>query len=182
MTDTTHPKPSDIHKAMDLLQRVVAREKLPFLDMSEIEINHLGECGTIACHGGWYAYAKMRQEREGEYIPMKGPIYSLGFWIGANSLAVDLGFEDRQELEDWAHDNPEIWGNYFGHDIFVFTRAFGDDDDLTIHDIIDHWRNVADRIEDSQGNDTCYFTNLNKAAMPGWNSGPTTGTPPKPQS
>ena len=64
-----HPDSADIHAAMNLLTDVVSQEKSPHLDMDEIRVKSLGGsggCGTVACFGGWYAYAKMRDEISAE--------------------------------------------------------------------------------------------------------------------
>jgi hypothetical protein len=57
---------------------------------------------------------------------------------------VFLGFEKRRDLEEWAQDNPKLWGNKFGQDMFYFPSAFTDDTNkqLTHRDIINHWKQV----------------------------------------
>ncbi len=49
-----------------------------------------------------------------------------------------------RDLEDWAKENPKIWGNIFGGNMFKLTMAFTNDEykQLTHRDIINHWKQV----------------------------------------
>lgn len=69
--------------------------------------------------------------------------------IWAKALAVFLGFKDDDELEVWAWNNPRIWGNNRGYDMFMCEVAFKYDSDkgLTHRDIIEHWKQVLVNIE-----------------------------------
>jgi hypothetical protein len=51
-------------------------------------------------------------------------------------------------LTDWARDNPKLWGNKFGQDMFSFWRAFTNSQfkKLTHRDIINHWKQVLKNI------------------------------------
>lgn len=91
-------------------------------------------CGTPVCHGGWYAIAK-------------GSDTYLG---GALEMAEDLGFYQISELEIWAEQNDQLWGNIFGSHMFVSGCAFGDgtQNDKSLNSliqIIDHWKGVKER-------------------------------------
>lgn len=100
------------------------------VDMGEVFVSH---CGTPMCHGGYYALVK------------KGADYE----DGAHQMAIDLGFEDRYGLQDWADENPLIWGNTDGWAMFDSVDAFGFlfDEDLTdLQQIIDHWKGVQERL------------------------------------
>ncbi len=67
----------------------------------------------------------------------------------AELIAYDLGFENIVELQQWAHDNPGIWGNTYGELMFETSRAFAaaDNERVTLKTIADHWKGVADRLE-----------------------------------
>lgn len=75
---------------------------------------------------------------------------------GAQVLARDIGFPHRQALERWGADNPDLWGNKCGELMFSEVCAYRPDpldepepptDSVTVHEVIAHWRAVADRIE-----------------------------------
>jgi hypothetical protein len=68
--------------------------------------------------------------------------YIYTFW--ARALAVFLCFKDRVSFIYWAGDNPEIWGNEHGDDMFEFGKAFTDyeNKEITHRDIINHWKQV----------------------------------------
>jgi hypothetical protein len=90
-------------------------------------------CGTPMCHVGWYASVNY--------------ISGIDFTEGSNMIASDLGFRNKIELKEWAHDNPEIWGNDRGEGMFCDGEAFGQEDDtgFTLKTIIDHWKAVKKR-------------------------------------
>lgn len=112
------------------------------LDMAEgdVNINHL--CGTFHCHAGWYAIATCDLSEK------------FGHTKGAMRLAEDLGFDDHYYILEWARDNPEIWGNNFGYDMFLYEKAFTSstrpEGAKTLLDIVNHWREVFDRIESKE--------------------------------
>ncbi len=70
--------------------------------------------------------------------------------ILANTLAVFLGFENPYALKRWAKDNPKLWGNKDGYDMFSFWSAFFDycNKQITHRDIINHWKQVLVNIEE----------------------------------
>jgi hypothetical protein len=78
------------------------------------------ECGTVHCVGGWYAVASLRRKM----IKDKIKNGYVSFEDGAELLANDLGFADQYLLEDWAHDNPKIWGNVDGYYMFTDESAY----------------------------------------------------------
>jgi hypothetical protein len=80
--------------------------------------------------------------------------YHYNIWV--DTLTDFLGFSEEKDLGCWAKDNPKLWGNKYGGDMFVFDIAFIDDtkayiDDLakqlTHRDIINHWKQVLVNIE-----------------------------------
>lgn len=93
-------------------------------------------CGTPMCHGAWYALVRCKNEAFSYYLQ------------GADMMAEDLGFQPGL-LEEWAEDNPEIWGNEYGRSMFSAEYSFTDDTgpELTsLSQIIDHWRGVQSRL------------------------------------
>ena len=109
------------------------------------DANEALACGTIACHAGHYAIEKfLIGEAE---VDWKFADYIDGAWM----MASDLGFGDsRYELIEWARENPEIWGNEYGYEVFSELDAFVVDDyegDFTLLHIAKHWDGVADRLE-----------------------------------
>lgn len=107
------------------------------VDMSETKFH---PCGTVACHAVWFGAACGESSFE----------YS--FREGTRDMSAFLfPFEDRC-LETFAENNPKIWGNEYGLYMFASTGswAFGKSkyETLTLEDISNHWRGVADRYEE----------------------------------
>ena len=95
-------------------------------------------CGTIACHAGAYWLAK------------KGiDAYYNDFELGEKAMAKDLGFHEKRDLLDWAGDNSWVWGNIDGRFMFLSDEAFParHGPHVTLPEIAEHWRTVADRLE-----------------------------------
>ena len=156
-----HPSPVAIRKAMDRLAPFVAPDNR--VSMSQANIirrTRISGCETFACHGGWYALAtmgerfqwrRMYERRERAHI---GP-WPVEFDLGADELAMDLGFNDRHQLAGWAFYNPDICGNVQGGNMFCAgpsgREAFGvlSADEITfgLDVVVAWWRAVADRIE-----------------------------------
>lgn len=103
------------------------------LDMGEGRVNYNGyQCGTCHCVGGWYAIAVLSRDRQ------------LDYFDGANAMAAHLGFRGRIHLEAWAAQNPNIWGNHYGGDMFGWEKAYGFEiGGLT--DVVTHLEGVRDR-------------------------------------
>ena len=104
-------------------------------------------CGTVHCAAGWYAVSQKDTERWEDSV-------EIGYLLGAEWMAVDLGFLETvygnpvHYLEDWAADNPEIWGNDDGHDMFGLAWAYGDGHNTrasSLRDIVEHWKRVRRR-------------------------------------
>lgn len=126
-------------------------------------------CSTICCHGGMFLLALAEQssrmrfedtiDSETKILMYKDPTdkdkeVTAGFTDGCKLLAKFLGFRYESDLIEWASDNPKLWGNDFGNVMFSSVTAFNfkpEPEDilgeLTINDIINHWRDVANRIE-----------------------------------
>jgi len=103
-------------------------------------------CDTPACHGGWAAMM-YEKKMDGEYD------YSDFFELGAEALAGKLGFNSEEEYEMWAHENPLLWGNDKGNLMFCSFSSFGktSQENLTLTDIANHYKAVAERIRKSLG-------------------------------
>ena len=152
-------------------------------------------CRTVACHGGYYLISYEDEwlkdstetpwviwngepivSRENEFLvahslnPELMPSYKRfdesPFDLGAEQMAKDLGFSNHAVLEDWARDNPDLWGNSYGGDMFKDEYAFIEDCDdyedeyafiedcddyepvtVTLFSVIEHWRRVGNRVE-----------------------------------
>lgn len=99
------------------------------------------ECGSPMCHGGWYAVATIKEKYNA-----KGQ--DILFIDGANLMAEHLGFDNNNQLEDWAMRNSDVWGNIYGAHMFVDALAFTGDYDIRLkglNDIIEHWKGVKER-------------------------------------
>jgi len=119
------------------------------LDMSEGSIDEKNQCGTISCHGGWYAIACLKECEE--KFPEVTPRF-IDFVEGANLMAMHMGFEHSDALEDWAASSPKVWGNEDGHSMFsacgvmAFFSPTRPDGANTLADIVEHWKEVQDRL------------------------------------
>jgi hypothetical protein len=118
-------------------------------------------CGTPGCHAGLISIvAKDLTEMKDTYkrllilkLGIKCNNFALySFHIWADTLTDFLGFKDRFGLMDWARDNPKLWGNKRGDDMFCSHLAFTDyeDKEITHRDIINHWKQVLKNIEEEE--------------------------------
>jgi hypothetical protein len=95
-------------------------------------------CGTPACHAGWYGV--FQDGESNHYSHYK------------ETMATELGFAYSDELEDWAMENPELWGNKDGRYLFCCRSAFGVyGEPITLSIIANHWWKVAKRLWRIQG-------------------------------
>jgi hypothetical protein len=112
-------------------------------------------CGTPGCHAGLISIVakdlpKLQDIYECLYFlqwNIRGSRYEYSIW--ADALAEFLGFSEEKDLECWAKDNPKIWGNKYGYDMFSARLAFTDDKskEITHRYIIEHWKQVLVNIE-----------------------------------
>ena len=128
------------------------------LDMNDVGINKdpsgrvsttlVGLYTLARCPGDW---SEPQKDGNRWYCGPDGLEYS---WAqGADEMSHDLGFpyseyredEDCTFLEQWARNNPELWGNEYGGNMFLGSRAYGVDS-ATVSDVLDHLRSVADRL------------------------------------
>ncbi|CAC9650400.1 hypothetical protein [uncultured Gammaproteobacteria bacterium] len=115
-------------------------------------------CDTCGCHAGLISIVA---ENLPELQEIYEPLYSLEcesvgkkknhyiFSVWSSALAIFLGFKYDNELEVWAGDNPRLWGNNHGYDMFCSRLAFTSDKNkwLTHRDLINHWKQVLVNIE-----------------------------------
>lgn len=135
-------------KSADVLKVIKNFEKLPLktrlsekgLNMGECGVtNFLGICNTTMCHGGWYAAVAIKNKF----------LKTFHYQDGANKMAQDLGFKHMNELQKWARDNEEIWGNNYGGIMFSSAEAFEYKERFKancLEDIVQHWREVYERL------------------------------------
>lgn len=138
-----NPNSKQVHILADLFQ-LLSYDIDAKADMQETEFN---VCGTTACHAGWFAVANGKNRTFSN--SMHG---SYGFTDASNEMAQFLGFARHFELEAWATDNPNLWGNAHGNGMFCDIQAFGvqkkrNSDIVSLLTISKHWRQVAERLE-----------------------------------
>lgn len=132
------PTKAQFQTVIDNLNRVVTQYGAyshDEFDMGQgLASNGSGEiCGTVHCIGGWYAIATLQPfSSKTEYSH------------GASRMARDLGFEHYQDLREWAHVNPVMWGNRYGYEMFFAERAYNDAN--TLPEAIAHLIGVRDRL------------------------------------
>lgn len=99
-------------------------------------------CGTVHCHGGWYAIATCEIKESKQFV---------SYTAGAHQMAKDLEVGIyTNDVEDWAKNNPEIWGNNNGKFILSCKTAFISPERPkganNLKDIVDHWKDVYNRL------------------------------------
>ena len=177
-----HPTPEacesvaqTLEHACDHLENLDTR---PILDMVHCDINR-GSCCTVACHAGHFLLAHYIENPESRietnYDEFTGPAprhdgsiqleheeYYLDAWSrGATLIAERLGFRYdysdsdkviQWRLKSWADQNPDLWGNQNGYEMFAYPTAFPfpacPDNDDAVRLIATHWRDVGNRIRE----------------------------------
>lgn len=119
------PKPEQVLEVIKTLEE--AKERYyPKLNISETRVRHI--CGTTHCVGGAYALLKR---------------VAIGWWLdGAYLMAIDLGFDRVDDLEQWLYGNPKFWGNSNGRFLFSEKSAYTPKDKKfaeNFDDITDHF-------------------------------------------
>ena len=160
------------HPTSEAARAVAAMfEEAAEIDKAEVNMHYAGAyledgflgfgCKTVACHGGWYEtmYQMKRADaetpsglkhRSGKLF-QPGSITAIRFNHGASRMAEDLGFERWDELCDWAHAHPALWGNEHGADMFSHGAALGQRrDDFSMDVLASHWNGVADRLAERE--------------------------------
>lgn len=138
----THPHSSNVLKVIQAFESVLPMAVLEnHLDMFQSNINMCGhKCGTVHCHAGWFAIARgLHKNRKVTYS------------TGTEEMTLVLGFEHEFQLRQWALDNKDIWGNMCGNFIFsdkiAFESASRPHGALNLQHIIDHWKEVYERLK-----------------------------------
>ena len=120
-------------------------------------------CGTPACVAGHYAIAshqhRPRFHSFNPFMPHPRGGHLLSYQSGANWMAEDLGFADSTHLEAWANDNPCLWGNIYGHNMFKpfsSSETYGGKcgDEITMAMVVKHWEGVRDRVQKEESAET----------------------------
>lgn len=140
-----HPK---LKKVLELAMifdaiAVASNNEAPvFMMETSVQGDEENLCGTPACHAGWF----------GRFWDKNHTDYNQS----ANAMANFLGYERTnrhtamRQLETWAMDNPDLWGNENGDEMFYHRRAFRKDSEdmrsATMREIADHWYGVAERL------------------------------------
>lgn len=158
MTPHGNPDPAAIDVMVaDFRKYAEEHPKAKQVDMCKSVVKaafqHPNFCGTPGCHGGLYAVIHMAPSELG--LPHRG----IDFQAGANLMTehltgtvYDLDEDGISEvLIDWASDNPKLWGNDCGTNMFCHSSAFDSDDEyVSIAHIADHWEGVARRIRQAE--------------------------------
>lgn len=135
------PTKQQVQIVIDNFEKVLPlANKMNSLDMTEGRVkSEIHKCGSIHCHGGWYAVSTYDLSKE-----------HIRYLAGANIMANDLGFDDYVDLKIWADTNPDIWGNKHGIEMFLNKEAFISSNRpfgaQTLQDIINHWKEVQTRL------------------------------------
>lgn len=116
--------------------RACARMNETYVPKEDVNI-----CETPACHAGWFGVIKHAESKRGTY-----------YIEYAREMAKFLGMRDDDDLTEWACQNPIVWGNSYGDEMFMNARAFGESDDdgmnrVSIQQIAQHWYNVGERMQ-----------------------------------
>ena len=73
--------------------------------------------------------------------------------IGLHAMAMELGFENTNDMLVYFAENPDIWGNASGYDMAYESDAFGDKDAMSfhsVHHVADFLHKVAIRLQESE--------------------------------
>ena len=170
-----NPKPEKIREMCDMMERAHAKYGVK-INMAVVSIEK-EPCGTLCCHAGLFSLARAMDKDGWIMWPYKWKSLGKNFEDGrdtarlmfegqknsdfyervpyvAGECAMNqfLGYEkdDKDDLTTWADENPELWGNEYGGQMFSWDGAFDmDDNGTTVEVILKHWRKVADRIEEA---------------------------------
>jgi hypothetical protein len=133
----THPKSSDVLKVIEGFKKVLP--KAGRLDMGQCAVNVGHTCGTVHCHAGWFAVAVCDLNKRLDYSH------------GRDAMAEILGLRP-EDITQWAHRFPDVWGNNFGLYMFGASYAFfhsekRPDGAVHLQHIVDHWTDVYERLK-----------------------------------
>lgn len=123
-----YKKVLDIATALDIVSR--------FNNEVDMENPCSYECGSPCCVAGWF-----------EFTCNKSRSNDLGYHCGVSTIEKHL---ELLYVDEWANQNPEIWGNERGIDIFLGPEAYNYKGKLTLRKIAHHWYQVAERLREIQ--------------------------------
>lgn len=132
---------------IDKFEKFLKKHPESKLDM---ENPYFKGCGSPACFGGW-----MRAVLGGKHKVK----YKREYWFkyGAGNLAQFLGLRSEYGLENWLLNNPEIWGNVYGGEVFLQHEAFSEgakkfnkNNPATLKDVLHKWKRVLKRLEEKE--------------------------------
>lgn len=151
-----HPLASQVLTVINNFKKVLPMAKREdHLNMGCTSVNRSHECGTVHCHGGWYAISVLDVENK-----------LLSYTDGADRLAKDLGFGFDEDIQEWAEQNQTLWGNEIGYGMFCDRRAFKSPDRPdganNLQDIISHWTEVYERLLVFEGSERPVYENISK--------------------
>ena len=121
----------NIEKLREWVKKLKEHKGKLKLDMSITRFHKLNKhlCGTPACHAGL----------AGALLIKKVGVCRT-YSDGADALARFLGFRSKSSLEWWAGDNPKIWGNIYGSQMFL--RGLSINDNYYNRESPYHWKNA----------------------------------------
>lgn len=122
-------------------------EAVPEAQVVNLQSTRYPSCCTPGCHAG---LAMLALDRLG--VP--GP-YGYAYDIQAKRLSDYLMTEPSSDgystkLQEWAEENPDVWGGPHGDWMFTSGVAFGESDRATFQSTIiaDKWAAVLARLEE----------------------------------
>lgn len=142
-----HPNPTKLREVAAKFREIYVNEKETKLDFGEAFVNQYG-CKTVACHGGW-ACEVLKEGTpydDGEGFYADGVQLLGDYVIGRTDMPRDFFRMDK-----WADENPNLWGNIEGIEMFsdIGYMAFDSTkEDCTLLTIADWYDAVATRIEE----------------------------------
>lgn len=175
-----HPPPNKLRRLGRLFKKAAELRPHSQVNMDRASLQEDMTCQTTACHAGWAfillwphlpkrAAARFEAQEVGVYEKtriwvildqegdqMSDADYDAGTWSIDQFLfgeATHEPWEGSTLFRDWAHENPELWGNDRGEDMYCDARAFevetgeflcGDPD---LDHIARFYLAVADRVE-----------------------------------
>ena len=150
---------------MEVSQWLALRGQHPEAMLWFAESLSIKPCGTVACHGGWLYVMAIEDELPGVCLESWERRVHLdnAFRHGARHIAqaLKLRWLNRPTvytgavaaavflLPAWAAQNPSLWGNSYGFEMFNCTgyRAFGRiEKSCTLQTISEHYAAVAARV------------------------------------
>lgn len=142
------PRSKDVKQVVDLLKSVLPQGGRLNMLITECNVDKNG-CGTVCCVGGWFAIALGLPKYQGRGVKNKSSYLHISYSTGADMMGRILGFKDRKDLQKWAQENQEIWGNSGGYVMFADRYAYKSKSKQranNLQDVIDHWQDVCNRL------------------------------------